>query len=106
MKYRYYLILLINLLILFWVIREAYYTVPDDTYGIFVIGMFFITLLYDICGFLIAKFFFKNKPLNILIELSYIILVLVPVIAPFLSKRIGEFIAQGFLYIVVFLFAR
>ena len=106
MKYRYYLILFINLMILFWVIREAYSPVPDDTYGIFFWGMIILLFFYNIYGFLLAKFFFRNKPLNILIEVSYIILMIGPIIAPFLSKRIGELILHGILYIVVFLFAR
>jgi hypothetical protein len=104
MKYRYYLILAINLSILIWAISESFSPVPEDTFGLFAWSVFFILLIYDIYGFLLAKYFFRNKPFNKFIELSYVILFLGPIIAPIFFTHLFDYMFILTMFISAILF--
>jgi hypothetical protein len=78
MKYRLYLVLIINVLILSWLIYLGYTAEVTDVLGLFQFIVFIFLFIYDIYFLVINKLFFKNTRKRIIIEVIFIVLLLLP----------------------------
>ncbi len=78
MKYRLYLVLIINVLILSWLIYLGYTAEVTDVLGLFQFIVFIFLFIYDIYFLVINKLFFKNTQKRIIIEVIFIVLLLLP----------------------------
>ena len=64
MKYRLYLVLIINVLILSWLIYLGYTADVTDVLGLFQFIVFIFLFIFDIYFLVINKLFFKNTQKN------------------------------------------
>lgn len=78
MKYRLYLVVIINIFILSWLIYLGYTAEVTDVLGIFQFIVIVFLFIFDIYFIFINKIFLKNKRKKVIIEVLFIVLLLLP----------------------------
>lgn len=79
MKYRKYLIICINFIIATWLYDTIFYPEFDtDFFGLFLGFGFGFWFIYNVYAFLIYKYYFVNTPSKPILEISFVLLLLLP----------------------------
>ncbi len=78
--YRKYTIFIINIVIIFWLIRTVFYPkFSTDFFGFFLFIALGFWILYIIYSVLLHRFYFKNESHTLYIKIGFVLLLFLPI---------------------------